>query len=50
MSNQGSGSRSGVGAVMRPVNTFVERYIPSALVFAIVLTFVVALLAWLLTD
>ena len=50
MSNQGSESRSGVGAVMRPVNTFVERYIPSALVFAIVLTFVVALLAWLLTD
>ncbi|MES1924177.1 short chain fatty acid transporter [Salinisphaera sp. T31B1] len=39
-----------MAAVMRPVNTFVERYIPSALVFAIVLTFVVALLAWLLTD
>ncbi|WP_380166965.1 short-chain fatty acid transporter [Jannaschia sp. R86511] len=36
--------------VMRPVNTVVERYIPSALVFAIVLTFVVALLALLLTD
>lgn len=50
MSNQISGSRSGVAAVMRPVNTFVERYIPSALVFAIVLTFVVALLAWILTD
>ena len=35
---------------MRPVNTVVERYIPSALVFAIVLTFVVALMALLLTD
>jgi short-chain fatty acids transporter len=50
MSDQNSGSQSGVAAVMRPVNTFVERYIPSALVFAIVLTFVVALLAWILTD
>ncbi|MGJ7440025.1 short-chain fatty acid transporter [Aquipuribacter sp. MA13-6] len=36
--------------VMGPVNTVVERYIPSALVFAIVLTVVVALMALLLTD
>ena len=35
---------------MRPVNSVVERYLPSALVFAIVLTFVVALLALVLTD
>jgi short-chain fatty acids transporter len=46
----GGGRRSGLAAVMRPVNSVVERYIPSALVFAIVLTFVVALLALLLTD
>jgi short-chain fatty acids transporter len=43
-------SSSGLAAVMRPVNSVVERYIPSALVFAIVLTFVVALLALVLTD
>ncbi|MGY1609696.1 short-chain fatty acid transporter [Geodermatophilus sp. SYSU D00700] len=48
---RGTGGRSGgLAAVMRPVNNVVERYIPSALVFAIVLTFVVALLALLLTD
>lgn len=41
---------SGLASAMRPVNSVVERYIPSALVFAIVLTFVVALLALLLTD
>jgi short-chain fatty acids transporter len=35
---------------MRPVNSVVERFIPSALVFAIVLTFVVAIMALLLTD
>ena len=35
---------------MRPLNTLVERFIPSALVFAIVLTFVVGVLALLLTD
>ncbi|MGY1709267.1 short-chain fatty acid transporter [Geodermatophilus sp. SYSU D00758] len=45
-----AGRSSGLAAVMRPVNSVVERYIPSALVFAIVLTFVVALLALLLTD
>lgn len=36
--------------LMRPVNSVVERFIPSALVFAIVLTFVVAILALILTD
>lgn len=41
---------SGLSAMMRPVNSVVERFIPSALVFAIVLTFVVAILAMLLTD
>jgi short-chain fatty acids transporter len=42
--------RSGLSALMRPVNSVVERFIPSALVFAIVLTFIVAILALLLTD
>ena len=41
---------AGLSGVMRPVNSVVERFIPSALVFAIVLTFVVAILALLLTD
>ena len=41
---------SGLSGMMRPINSVVERFIPSALVFAIVLTFVVALLALLLTD
>ncbi|GAB3053213.1 short-chain fatty acid transporter [Sediminivirga luteola] len=41
---------SAVARAMRPVNRVVERFIPSALVFAIVLTFVVALLSLLLTD
>ena len=40
----------GLSGVMRPVNSVVERFIPSALVFAIVLTFVVAILALVLTD
>ncbi len=35
---------------MRPLNTVVERFIPSALVFAILLTAVVAVLALTLTD
>ncbi|MHB1065164.1 MAG: short-chain fatty acid transporter [Georgenia sp.] len=35
---------------MRPVNTLVERFIPSALVFAIILTVIVALMALVLTD
>ena len=41
---------SGLSALMRPVNSVVERFIPSALVFAIVLTFVVAIFALTLTD
>lgn len=41
---------SGLSAMMRPVNSVVERYIPSALVFAVVLTFVVAIFAFILTD
>ncbi len=41
---------SGLSAVMRPINSVVERFIPSALVFAIVLTFLVAIFALLLTD
>ena len=36
--------------VVRPLNTAVERFIPSALIFAIVLTVLVALMALLLTD
>ncbi|MGC5076682.1 short-chain fatty acid transporter [Agrococcus sp. DT81.2] len=35
---------------MRPINTVVERWIPSALVFAIVLTLIVALLALTVTQ
>jgi short-chain fatty acids transporter len=35
---------------MRPVNALVERFVPSALVFAILLTGVVAILALTLTD
>ena len=35
---------------VRPVNNVVERFIPSALVFSIVLTFVVAILALILTG
>lgn len=41
---------SGVSSLMRPVNSVVERFIPSALVFAIVLTFIVAIFALVLTD
>lgn len=35
--------------VMRPINRFLERWIPSALTFAIVLTLIVAILAMTLT-
>jgi len=35
---------------MRPVNNVVERFIPSSLVFSILLTFIVVVLALLLTD
>ena len=43
-------TRNPFAAAMRPVNAVVERFIPSALVFAVLLTFVVAALAILLTD
>ena len=36
-------------SIMRPVNRFLERWIPSALTFAIVLTLIVAVLAMTLT-
>lgn len=36
--------------VMRPINRFLERWIPSALTFAIVLTLIVAILAMTLTQ
>lgn len=42
--------RPSVSTVMRPINSVVERYIPSALVFAVVLTFVVGVAALALTD
>lgn len=45
-----AGSRNPVSAFMRPVNSLVERFVPSALVFAILLTGAVAVLALLLTD
>ncbi|MBY6060439.1 TIGR00366 family protein [Microbacterium esteraromaticum] len=35
---------------MRPINRFLEQWIPSALTFAIVLTFIVAILAMTLTQ
>lgn len=37
-------------AFMRPINLLVERFIPSALVFVIALTVIVAILALILTD
>ena len=37
-------------AFMRPINSLVERFIPSALVFVIALTVIVAVLALILTD
>ena len=36
--------------LMRPLNHFLERWVPSALVFAIVLTLIVAVLAFLFTK
>lgn len=43
-------SRNPFSRAMRPLNTLVERFIPSALVFAILLSAVVAVLALSLTD
>lgn len=39
-----------ISRAMRPLNHVVERFIPSALVFSILLTFIVAILALILTD
>jgi len=39
-----------ISRAMRPLNHLVERFIPSALVFSIVLTFIVAILGLILTD
>ncbi|RAX50384.1 short-chain fatty acid transporter [Arthrobacter sp. AQ5-05] len=39
-----------ISRAMRPINNVVERFIPSALVFAIALTFIVAILALLITG
>ncbi|WP_454852980.1 short-chain fatty acid transporter [Promicromonospora soli] len=50
MSDTTKTSRNPFAGTMRPVNALVERFIPSALVFAVLLTFVVAALALLLTD
>ncbi|WP_425842910.1 short-chain fatty acid transporter [Agrococcus sp. TSP3-2-1] len=52
MSNATAEKRSGapLARAMRPINNVVERWIPSALVFAIVLTLVVALLALTVTQ
>ncbi|PFG40144.1 short-chain fatty acids transporter [Georgenia soli] len=47
---QAAGAPNPFTRLMRPVNTLVERFIPSALVFAIVLTVIVAVMALLLTD
>jgi short-chain fatty acids transporter len=43
-------SRNFAAACMRPINSLVERYIPSALVFVIVLTAIVVILAVALTG
>lgn len=45
-----TGSSSPLALLLRPLNALVERWVPSALVFAILLTAVVAALALLLTD
>ncbi len=42
--------KQGSRGVMRPINRFLERWIPSALTFAIVLTLIVAILAMTLTQ
>ncbi|WP_255545866.1 MULTISPECIES: TIGR00366 family protein [unclassified Nesterenkonia] len=45
-----AGNSAVLGRVMRPLNSLVEKLIPSALVFAIALTFIVGLLALIFTD
>src|SRR5680860_703086 len=49
-STSNKSSKSPVSAIMRPINSLVERFIPSSLVFAIILTVVVGIMALLLTD
>lgn len=51
MANAPAETKSGapLARAMRPINTVVERWIPSALVFAIILTLIVALLALTIT-
>lgn len=44
------GSTAVLSSLMRPLNVVVEKFMPSALSFAILLTFVVAALALILTD
>ena len=50
MSSPAAARPGTVASLMRPLNTLVERYLPSALVFAVLLTAVVAVLALLLPD
>ncbi len=53
MANRPAGTKppgAPLARAMRPINTVVERWIPSALVFAIVLTLIVALLALTVTQ
>src|SRR5699024_12634902 len=45
MEHQKSGS-----GLMGPLNRFLERWIPSAMTFAMALTLIVGLMAWGLTD
>lgn len=47
---QAAGNSAVLGRVMRPLNSLVEKLIPSALVFAIALTFIVGILALIFTD
>ena len=44
------GNGAVLGGLMRPLNTVVERFVPSALLFASALTVVVAILARIFTD
>lgn len=50
MSKQNSIVSSSSSGLMGPVNNFLERWIPSAMTFALALTLVVALMAIFLTD
>ncbi|MGY4720394.1 short-chain fatty acid transporter [Naumannella huperziae] len=50
MSQPAPSDHAPLAAAMRPINSLVERFIPSALVFAIALTFIVAIAALVLTP